>query len=112
MPITSTDWNSHHDFFHLTSYRFVSDERHQMAVRNVHFNMNNLAKIAAASIGFEECTNVEKLDEGLFNKIFLFTMKDGSQVVGKVPCRNAGRPHFTTASEVATMDFVRYIYRL
>lgn len=33
-------------------------------------------------------------------------MQDGTQVVGKVPNPNAGRPHYTTASEVATMDFV------
>ncbi|OQE32187.1 hypothetical protein PENSTE_c001G00231 [Penicillium steckii] len=109
MPNPPTDWNSHHEFFHLTSYRFVCDEKRQTAMRNVQFDMNSLAKIAAASIGFEECTDVKKLDEGLYNKVFLFTMEDGSQVVGKVPCRNAGRPHFTTASEVATMDFVRTV---
>jgi hypothetical protein len=33
-------------------------------------------------------------------------MDDGRQVVAKIPNPNAGRPHFTTASEVATMDFV------
>ncbi|KAJ5599901.1 hypothetical protein N7450_000968 [Penicillium hetheringtonii] len=109
MPVPSTDWNSHHEFFRLTSYRFVSDERRQMEMRNVQFDMNNLAKIAATSIGFEGCANVKKLAEGLFNKVFLFTMEDGSEVVGKVPCRNAGRPHFTTASEVASMDFARTV---
>ncbi|KAJ5964487.1 Aminoglycoside phosphotransferase [Penicillium vulpinum] len=36
-------------------------------------------------------------------------MADGSQVVGKVPNPNAGRAHFTTASEVATMDFVSWV---
>lgn len=35
------------------------------------------------------------------------TMDDGREVVAKVPNPNAGIPHFTTASEVATMDFVR-----
>ncbi|GIK01425.1 hypothetical protein Aspvir_005461 [Aspergillus viridinutans] len=34
-------------------------------------------------------------------------MQDGAQVVGKVPNPNAGRAHYTTASEVATMDFAR-----
>ena len=28
--------------------------------------------------------------------------------MAKVPNPNAGRPHFTTASEVATMEFVRF----
>ena len=36
----------------------------------------------------------------------LLTMEDGTEVVAKVPNPNAGQPHFTTASEVATMDFV------
>lgn len=34
------------------------------------------------------------------------TMDDGKQVVAKVPNPNAGLPHFTIASEVATMEFV------
>lgn len=55
-----------------------------------------------------ECFKVEKLLDGMFNKAFLFTMGDGRQVVGKVPNPNAGRSHYTTASEVATMDFLRY----
>jgi hypothetical protein len=33
-------------------------------------------------------------------------MDDGQEVVAKVPNPNAGTPHFTTASEVATMEFV------
>ena len=42
----------------------------------------------------------------MFNKAFLMFMDDGREVVAKVPNPNAGIPHFTTASEVATMDFV------
>ena len=42
----------------------------------------------------------------MFNKAFLLSMEDGREVVAKVPNPNAGIPHFTTASEVATMDFV------
>lgn len=33
-------------------------------------------------------------------------MDDGREVIAKLPNPNAGRPYFTTASEVATMDFV------
>jgi hypothetical protein len=42
----------------------------------------------------------------MHNKAIRFTMDDGFQVIGKVPNPNAGLPHYTTASEVATMDFV------
>jgi hypothetical protein len=52
------------------------------------------------------CVQVEKLSEGNFNKAFLLTMNDGKQAVARLPNPNAGRPHFSTASEVATMDFV------
>ena len=68
--------------------------------------MNELARLAVKSVGSQCCVNVEKYPDGMYNKSFLLTMDDGRQVVGKVPNLNAGRPHFTTASEVATMDFV------
>ncbi|KXG53808.1 Aminoglycoside phosphotransferase [Penicillium griseofulvum] len=71
--------------------------------------MNELVAVVAESLGGQECVQVEKFPDGMFNKAFLFTMADGSQVVGKVPNPNAGRAHFTTASEVATMDFVRNV---
>jgi hypothetical protein len=80
-----------------------------MSSRYVKFNMEELIKRATESVGltFAQCALVEKFPDGMFNKTFLFTMHDGRQVVGKVPNPNAGRPHYTTASEVATMDFVR-----
>ncbi|KAG5955921.1 hypothetical protein E4U56_006960 [Claviceps arundinis] len=34
---------------------------------------------------------------------------DGKEVVAKIPYPNAGQPHFTTASEVATMKFAREV---
>ncbi|PGH11077.1 hypothetical protein AJ79_05119 [Helicocarpus griseus UAMH5409] len=34
-------------------------------------------------------------------------MDNGKEVIGKVPNPNAGIPHYTAASEVATMDFMR-----
>ena len=34
------------------------------------------------------------------------TMDNGREIIAKLPNPNAGRPHFTAASEVATMDFV------
>ncbi|PYH85069.1 hypothetical protein BO82DRAFT_399017 [Aspergillus uvarum CBS 121591] len=43
--------------------------------------------------------------DGMHNKAIRFTMDNRFQGVGKVPNPNAGLPHFTTASEVATMDF-------
>ena len=37
-------------------------------------------------------------------------MDDGKEIIAKIPNPNAGRPHLTTASEVATMDYVYMIF--
>ncbi|KAL3419984.1 hypothetical protein PVAG01_08483 [Phlyctema vagabunda] len=80
-----------------------------MARRCVKFDMNELARIAAAAMGSENCVHVEKYPDGMYSKAFLLTMDNDKQVVAKVPNPNAGLAHFTTASEVATMDFAREI---
>lgn len=69
--------------------------------------MEELSSIAANSVGSKRCVGIEKFSDGMFNKAFLFTMDDGKEVVGKVPNPNAGQSYYTTASEIATMDFVR-----
>ena len=102
---TRTDWNQRADFFHVTRGRFVSKEPEQMAQRHIKFDMNQLCKIAGDAVG-KQCINVEKFADGMYNKAFLLTMDDNEQAVAKVPNPNAGLPHFTTASEVATMDRV------
>jgi hypothetical protein len=94
------------DLFNYTRGRFVCDERYEMSQRQVRFNVNELARRAAEAIGAKTCVNIEKYPDGMYNKSMLLTMDNGSQVVAKVPNPNAGMPHFTTASEVATMDFV------
>ncbi|KGO36367.1 hypothetical protein PEX1_018120 [Penicillium expansum] len=55
------------------------------------------------------CVEVQKLPEGKFNKVFLLTMDDGKEVIAKLPNPNSGPQYFTTASEVATMDYVRNV---
>ena len=99
------DWNQHAEFFSFTRGRFVLREKEEMAQRHIKFDMNELCKAAAASVG-RVCVKVEKCPDGLYNKAFLLTMDNDEQVIAKVPNPNAGLPHFTTASEVATMDLV------
>lgn len=95
------------DLFNYTRGRFICDEAHEMAQRHVRFNVDELARRAVEAVGAGSCISIKKYPEGLYNKSMLLTMDNGSQVVAKVPNPNAGLPHFTTASEVATMDFVR-----
>jgi len=84
----------------------LHNDEQERAFRHVSFDMNELAQIAAKAAGSKTCVNIEKFPDGTFNKVFLMTMEGGKQVIAKVPNRSAGQAHFTTASEVATMEFV------
>ncbi|KAJ0417769.1 kinase-like domain-containing protein [Aspergillus carlsbadensis] len=103
------DWNARSEFFNFTRGRFIVDETENLRKREVVFDMNRLAGIAAESIGAAKCVAIKKYPDGMFNKAFLMTMDDGRELIAKVPNPNAGIPHYTTASEVATMDFARRV---
>ncbi|KAF2673610.1 phosphotransferase family protein [Microthyrium microscopicum] len=103
----SHDWNYQDELFQFTRGRFLYNERKQFLQREVRFDMNKLAQIAVELLGAQRCEQIQKFPDGLFNKAYLFTMDDGQEIVGKVPNPNAGIAHYTTASEVATLDFVR-----
>ncbi|OJJ50188.1 hypothetical protein ASPZODRAFT_157128 [Penicilliopsis zonata CBS 506.65] len=105
------------DLFRFTRGRFLSDESRHLSKRYVQFEIDELARLAVraaetASQGSRRCVNTEKLPDGMHNKVVRFTMDDGSQIVGKVPNPNAGKANFTTASEVATMDFLRNVMKI
>lgn len=68
--------------------------------------MDELARVAAATVGASRCVHVEKCPDGLYNKAYIFRTDDGREDIGKVPNPNAGPRHYTTAREVATMEFV------
>lgn len=94
------------DFFRFTRGRFVCNETEQLIQRHVKFNVNELAATAAKAIGATKCVKIEKCPDGHYNKAFILTMDNGKEAIGKIPNPNAGPAHLTTASEVATMDFV------
>ncbi|PYH34740.1 aminoglycoside phosphotransferase family protein [Aspergillus neoniger CBS 115656] len=60
-------------------------------------------------MGEDHCSHIFKLAEGGFNKVFLFRTNSGKEVIARIPTPIAGPPHYTTASEVATMAFLRDI---
>jgi len=93
-------------FYKYTSGRWLWNEKDQLARRYVEFDLPGLLKVSAQAIGARSCVKIEKLPEGNFNKVFLITMDDGRELIAKLPNPNAGQPHFTTASEAATMDYV------
>ncbi|KAI9836106.1 MAG: hypothetical protein M1819_001722 [Sarea resinae] len=106
-------FNSQYDeFYRYTSGRWIWDEEQQLHDRFRRFNVPELQRVAARSIGARMCTGITKLAEGSFNKVFRLTMDDGKIVIARIPNPNAGPRYYTTASEVATMDFVRTILKI
>ena len=105
----STDSNndSHEDFFKYTSGRWIHNEAQELAKRYHRFNVEALKRAAAEAGGANSVLAMRKLVEGRFNKAFLMTLDNGKEVVARLPTSSAGPSHRVTASEVATIDFVR-----
>ncbi|KAL8838293.1 MAG: hypothetical protein Q9170_002190 [Blastenia crenularia] len=100
--------NSHKELAVILLISFTSfNEKERMAERYVRFNVPELMHIAAMAVGRDKCIDIMKVTEGGFNKVFLLTMNDGYEVIARIPTPIAGPAHYTTASEVATMDFLR-----
>src|SRR2546423_4628679 len=95
------------EFFCYSGGRWLWNEEKQLQDRYKRFNVPELKNIAARSIGAQACVSMIKIAEGGFNKVFRLVMNNGSVVIARIPNPNAGPALRTTASEVATMDFVR-----
>lgn len=98
-------------FFRYTSGRWLWDEELQLRDRYKAFDVVALQTVAARAIGSGSCVSIIKLAEGGYNKVFCLLMDDGKKVLARIPNPNAGPPFYTTASEVATMEFVSSLNR-
>lgn len=98
--------------FSYTGGRWLWNERQQLDIRYRRFNVENLKKVACEAIGSTKCISLEKFGEGNYNKVFRLNMQDGQKIVAKIPNPNAGPAEYTTASEVATMEFARTVLNL
>lgn len=97
---------------HTVLTRCSFNEKEQLRTRYVKFNVAELQRVAGNAIQQDWCPRIEKIAEGGFNKVFLLTASDGHQVIARIPTSIAGPPHYTTASEVGTMDFLRNVLGL
>ncbi|KAF2281565.1 kinase-like protein [Westerdykella ornata] len=99
---------SEDDLFTYKAQRWLWNEAEQLQRRYLKCEMTALIEALQNAAGpGATCKELTKFSEGNFNKAFLATMDDGRQLVARLPNPNAGRSHYTTASEVATMDYVR-----
>lgn len=83
-----------------------------MNERYVKFRPTELQRIAGEAVKQVYCPGITKFAEGGFNKVFLLRAKNGREVIARIPTPIAGPPHYTTASEVATMNFLRSVLKL
>jgi hypothetical protein len=92
--------------FSYISGRWLWDEEQQLRDRYKAFNVPQLQSLAAQTIGSKSSESITELAEGGFNKVFRLEMDDGKTILARIPNPNAGPAFYTTASEVATMEFV------
>ncbi|KZF19666.1 phosphotransferase enzyme family protein [Xylona heveae TC161] len=92
--------------------KFNEDKRSRE--RYVEFNPSALRHVAAKATGRDYCENsrIYKVAEGGFNKVFLLETDDGREVVARIPTPISGPPHYSTASEVATINFLRNVLQI
>ncbi|EFR00445.1 protein kinase subdomain-containing protein [Nannizzia gypsea CBS 118893] len=102
-----------HDLFDYSSGRWMCVETtihaFRLQSRRRCFDISELKRLAVPSIQqrTEDVAKFEKLAEGGFNRAFLITMHDGSQLVARIPYLVTAPGDLLVASEVAAMDFLR-----
>ena len=104
--VSKTILPSEEELFSFTRGRFVSKEQHELSKRHRKFNVAELAQHAARAVQANHCLSITKCPDGMYNRVLLLLMDNGREVIAKIPNPNSDQPHFTTASEVATMTFV------
>ncbi|PYH41312.1 phosphotransferase family protein [Aspergillus saccharolyticus JOP 1030-1] len=97
------------DLFNDTSGRWIYDEHLRKSQRRRPFNVDELKRLAASSINApaSEVVDLQKLGEGGFNRTFLVTMRDGFQLVARIPYPVTEPKYLLVASEVATINYLR-----
>lgn len=96
-----------HDIYSYTGGRWLNRDKLERNSRYIQFDFSALCDRAIRVCpGATKVIRHEKR-EGGFNRVFIFTMDDGSCVVARLPTSIAGPPKLTTNSEVATMKYCK-----
>ncbi|KIY43072.1 hypothetical protein FISHEDRAFT_54147 [Fistulina hepatica ATCC 64428] len=94
--------------FSYTSGIWLANHDAQVAGRYVKFDLPALHHAAAKAMGARAVTSMTKISENL-NRVFLLSFDNDTQAIVCFPTPFAGPAHYLTASEVATMDFLRRV---
>ncbi|KAI5887698.1 uncharacterized protein SCHCODRAFT_02752110 [Schizophyllum commune H4-8] len=95
------------ELFSMTKYRWLYNNEQQLAARYVPYNVRGLLDIATRSANAKRCTSLRKIHDGTFNRVLSLKFDNGKEFIVKIPFPVAGPKHFCTASEVATLDYLR-----
>ncbi|KAF1842081.1 kinase-like protein [Cucurbitaria berberidis CBS 394.84] len=97
--------------FSYTSGRYLFNEELRLKERHVEFNVEALQLAAEASVGNKhgKTISIKKLAEGGFNRVLILKLQDGFELIAKIPYHIARPEYFATASEAATLTFLRSI---
>ncbi|KAI6879690.1 hypothetical protein KC360_g7781 [Hortaea werneckii] len=93
----------------LAAALFEYNEQRRLDERHFAFDVSALLAAAAESVNRqkEDIKSFCKLSEGGFNRVFQVTMRDGLQIIARLPYPSTQPKFLATSSEVATMDLVR-----
>ncbi|KAF4215038.1 hypothetical protein CNMCM8980_008787 [Aspergillus fumigatiaffinis] len=78
-----------------------------MSKRYAKFDLDALCSLVSSLPSVSSpISKIEKM-EGGFNKALLITAENGKEVIAKIPCPKVVPSKYSTASEVATLEYVR-----
>ncbi|KAJ5575573.1 serine/threonine protein kinase [Penicillium sp. DV-2018c] len=95
------------DLFSYSSGRFLYNEELRLRERHVRFDVTALENAISKHVGHGNVKSIVKLSEGGFNRVLLATMEDGFKAIVKIPYWISVPKTYATASEVATLTFLR-----
>ncbi|KAF2278906.1 uncharacterized protein EI97DRAFT_492537 [Westerdykella ornata] len=95
--------------YHTTEKASEITMRNGLKDRYVEFNAEALQRAAEASVSNKhgKVVSMNKIAEGGFNRVFVLEMQDGFELIAKISYHIARPEYFTTASEAATLTFLR-----
>ncbi|KAJ7665061.1 protein kinase subdomain-containing protein PKL/CAK/Fmp29 [Mycena polygramma] len=107
LSVTAQSGND--SLFEYTTGRWILNDALRLAGRRLVFNVDGLRRLAAQSVDRipEDVVDLAKLAEGGYNRTFIITMRDGFQMLARIPYPVTVPKYYAVASEVATMAFLR-----
>ncbi|TFK72771.1 hypothetical protein BDN72DRAFT_762892 [Pluteus cervinus] len=99
-----TDFES---LYGVSTGRWLYNDKFQRAARYTPFNVEGLQEVACKAVDAARCVHLNALRIGMNNKVFLMRFNNGKEAVARIPTSLAGNTYLTTASEAATLRYLR-----